>query len=308
MLSERLSKAWDQLLGSTAIDPIMKFTAEGLVLGAGTVLIPSIGSGREIMIDSVEPRLRALLAAAHLGRPSTVALSHLRKAAYRWSEGEDTLAAMHLTLSRVDRLERPESDAHRLFLADGLLKDGISAAAVVAAIEAGGPAFERMQKYDQDQPRVPAGSGRTSGEWTSGGGSAANSQPISRPRPVAQVNPSTITPAATYSGDDACNLAWKVCRANTLNDALDALRNDAANDNGEDAAYEKWKKEEANRCGLAGDICIDLSAIVKYTPFIQRSAVRFPDGGLVISEKGWGPDLYIPRGSPRGSIPPMRRR
>jgi hypothetical protein len=310
MLAERLSKAWDERQRSTPIDPVMKFTAEGLVLGAGTVLIPSGGSGRELVIEPVEPRVRALLAAAHLGPPSTLALGHLRKAVERWGEGEDGLAAMHLALSRVDRLERPVADAQRLFLADGLLKDGIEAGVVIAAIAAGGPAFEQLQKYDPDQIRVPAGSGRTSGEWTSGGGGSSTSQ-------QAEVNPSTITPAAysssnkpaaTYYGKDACELARKYCRANTLNDALSMFPNIAANDNGEEEAYDKWKKEESQQCDRGGLVCEALSLIVNHTPFIQRSAVRFPDGGLVISEKGWEEDLYISRGSPRGTIPPMRRR
>jgi hypothetical protein len=312
MLAERLSKAWDERQRSTLVDPVMKFTAEGLVLGAGTVLIPSGGSGRERVIEPVEPKLRALLTAAHLGQPSMLALGHLRKAVERWSEGEDRLAAMHLALSRVDHLERPVADAQRLFLADGLLKDGIEADVVIAAITAGGPAFEQLQKYDPDQPRVPAGSGKTSGEWTSGGGGSSTSQ-------QAEVNPSTITPAAysgsikpaaTYYGKDACERARKYCRANTLNDALAMFPeiNTAANDNGEEKVYDKWKKEESQQCDKGGFVCETLSLIVNYTPFIQRSAVRFPDGGLVISEKGWEEDLYIPRGNPRGAIPPMRRR
>ncbi len=75
MLAERLSKAWDERQRSTPIDPIMKFTADGLVLGAGTVLIPASDPGGEVSIDPLEPRLRALLTAAHLGRPSTAGAS-----------------------------------------------------------------------------------------------------------------------------------------------------------------------------------------------------------------------------------------
>ena len=91
------------------------------MLGAGTILAASGKSGRDVSIGSRERRLGALLSAAHQRRPTAGALVHLRKAAERWNQGQDALAAMHLALSRLDRLEHPEADAHRLFLADGLL-------------------------------------------------------------------------------------------------------------------------------------------------------------------------------------------
>ena len=138
MLADQLAKAWRERRESVAIEAAMRFSDEGLVLGAGTVLAASGDSGREVSINPGEPRLRALLAAAHQRRPAAEALAHLRKAAQRWNEGEDALAAMHLALSGLARLERPEADAHRLFLADGLLKSGLEADAVIAALEGGG--------------------------------------------------------------------------------------------------------------------------------------------------------------------------
>jgi hypothetical protein len=295
MLAERLDKAWGARRESTAIDPVMRFSDEGLVLGAGTVLAPSGGSSCDIRVDPLAPRLAALLSAAHLHRPTVGALAHLRKAAERWSEGQDALAAMHLALSRVDRLEQPEADAHRLFLADGLLKDGIKADAIIGAIEAGGPAFERL--YNPNQPRVPAGSGRPSGQWTSGGTSSATSS-----RPQSKVNPGTLTPAVIISHRDACLIARIECVENTLNDLP---KSGAANDNGEDKDWAQWKANEYVRCHLAYAVCEDLSAIVHYTPFIQRAAVIFPDRGVVLSEKGFSEDRYIPPGY---RVPPMRRR
>jgi hypothetical protein len=142
MLADQLAKAWRERRGSVAIDAAMRFSDEGLVLGAGTVLAPTGDSGRDVSIEPAEPRLRALLAAAHRRPPAAGALAHLRKAAQRWNEGADVLAAMHLALSGLGRLERPRADAHRLFLADGLLKSGLEAGAIIAAIEAGGAAGE----------------------------------------------------------------------------------------------------------------------------------------------------------------------
>jgi hypothetical protein len=68
MLADELDKAWAVWRGSTAVDPVMRFTEQGLVLGAGTVLAKAGKGGREIAIDPSQPRLQALLSAAHLSR------------------------------------------------------------------------------------------------------------------------------------------------------------------------------------------------------------------------------------------------
>jgi hypothetical protein len=44
----------------------------------------------------------------------------------------------------------------------------------------------RLAKYDPEQPRVAAGSGRTSGQWTSSGGEAAAGQGVSQEKPAAK--------------------------------------------------------------------------------------------------------------------------
>lgn len=43
MLAERLSKAWRARQASVPVRTTMAFVPEGLVLGAGTVLAPTIG-------------------------------------------------------------------------------------------------------------------------------------------------------------------------------------------------------------------------------------------------------------------------
>ena len=287
MLADRLDRAWSAWRGSTAVDPNMRFTDQGLVIGAGTVLAPSGGSSRDILIDHLDPRLRALLAAAHLRRPALGALIHLRKAVDRWSEGQDALAAMHLALSGVERLQRPEVDAHRLFLADGLLKSGVEADSVLDAIEGDDRAFQRL--YNPDQPRVPAGSGRPSGQWTSGGGGLAAS-----PHPEPVVNPSTVTGVSHLEARfDACKHAKIDC----FDAALDAAHSDAANDN--------WPTIDMNNCNEAYLACDMLSMVIEDVPLLDRGGVIFPHRGVVLMQKG-KEDIYFPPIVP-GRFPRIRR-
>jgi hypothetical protein len=304
MLADRLDKAWRAWRGSTAVDPVMRFTEQGLVFGAGTVLARAGRSGREISIDPSEPRLHALLSAAHLSRPTAAALAHLRIAADRRSEGEDAFAAMHLALSRIDRLDRPEADAHRMFLADGLLKDGVGADAVIASVEAGEPAFNRLGKYDPDQPRVPAGSGSTSGEWTSSdgnafagfssGAAATLAQPAGSPQP--EVNPGTITEAGYYN---ACRVATIEC----INAAAEVdVRSD--NDNRIDGDPNGFKAD-VTKCRDADFVCNILSVAIEDIPFLDYGGVIFPHQGVVLMKKGYQ-DKYIPP-LPGGKRPAFRR-
>lgn len=289
MLADRLSKAWEARRKAVDIDAVMRFSDEGLVLGAGTVLAPSGGSDRDVSVDPLEPRLRALLAAAHLTTPTVGALAHLRKASERWSEGKDALAAMHLALSGLERLQQPGADAHRLFLADGLLKGGTEADAIIGAIEAGGPALERL--YNPNQPRVPAGNGIISGQWTTGDGSSGDAQP--------EVNPNTVTPAVSYpvghpyTGHDACLVAERDCYRYVIDQAAGIHAND------------NWKDIEGFACLAAGIGCVDLGLVIERVRGLDRGGAIFPSGGLVVLEKG-KQDLYIPRAY-RGGIPPFRR-
>ena len=164
MSANRSNMAWLAHRASHEIEPVMRFTDEGLVLGAGTILAPSAGSSRDISIDPSDPRLRALLTAAHIGEPRALALSHLQKAAERWREGDDALAAMHLTLSRLDRLAQPEADALRLFVAAALLDAEAVPTAIARSVSDGHAESGYLSKFDPNEPRVPAGSGRPSGQ------------------------------------------------------------------------------------------------------------------------------------------------
>ncbi|WP_161607299.1 hypothetical protein [Methyloferula stellata] len=66
------------------------------------------------------------------------------------------------------------ADAYRLFLAEELLDQGTSPRALMKALGFDTAALDLI-RYDPNQPRVPAGNGRESGRWGSGGeGNAAS--------------------------------------------------------------------------------------------------------------------------------------
>jgi len=276
MLADRLSRAWDDRRGTTHLDPVMRFSDEGLVLGVGTVLASADGSARRLSIDPLEPRLAALLTAAHLRRPTFTALRHLQRAAQCRRDGDDALASMHLVLSQIDRLQQPEGDAHRLFLADSLLSAGVAAGAVIEAIEFGGAAPNPLRRrYNPDEPRVPAGNGLTSGRWTAGY--------EEQPDQSAEVNPGTVSTIAeikgSYQGPEACEKALIGCKRNVK---LDSWKGNANN----------------NASGDLLDQCVDASigceilAILAKSPFPLGGGVLFPDGGVIIVRKGQDPTYY----------------
>ena len=178
--------------------PRMEITGEGLMLGAGTVLA---GMARDehgrprLALD--EPRALALLATAY-ERPVDVRfLAKLRRAAEVWTEGDKALAHIHLAHANLPRCD--EERALRLFVADELVEAGVTPRALMKA-QGFDPAPLALLKYNPDQPRVPAGSGRESGEWTSDGGGAGV------PAPPAATVPARLPPVAA-AGEGAGTLA-----------------------------------------------------------------------------------------------------
>ena len=130
----------------------------GLTLGRGTLLAP-LGSERN---GEASERMAVLLAAVY-GRPVTPLVTKaFARAAGHWRRGDGALAHIELAFARLPRLES-EDDAFRLFLAERLLAEAMTPRALARAL-----GFEAdLSKYAPDQPRVPAGSGRESGQWTS---------------------------------------------------------------------------------------------------------------------------------------------
>jgi hypothetical protein len=143
----------------------------GLVLGAGTVLARMARDpfGSPILgLEEDCDRLLALLAAAY-GRPASPdVLRHVEGASSYWRRGEKALANIRLAFAQLPSLE-DRDDAWRLFLAEELLDGGMSPGALMKGLGLEPPRRDFV-KYDPNQPRIPAGNGRSSGRWRSGGG------------------------------------------------------------------------------------------------------------------------------------------
>jgi hypothetical protein len=165
MLVERLRKEWDARKYVVPIDPHPRFAPEGLVMGAGTVLAPADAKGGLRSLNGQEGRVLALLSAAYGRAAEPSVLSAIDRAGKRWKDGEDCLALIHLALAGLRRLDDPEA-ARRLFMADGLMNSGIDPGLIPRALDLDVTAHGAFQRYNDAQPRVPAGSGDTSGEWT----------------------------------------------------------------------------------------------------------------------------------------------
>lgn len=165
MLVERLRKEWHARAHVVPINCAPSFTSDGLVMGAGTVLVPAIAARRLQDLEGQEARVLALLSAAYGRVVMPSVLDSIERAAKRWGRGEDCLALIHLALAGLSRPEDRHEAARRLFMVDGLMKAGVTPHAVLQVLDygLGNGSFVR---YDPAQPRVPEGSGVTSGRWT----------------------------------------------------------------------------------------------------------------------------------------------
>src|SRR5579862_1156168 len=167
MLHERLRNAWHAREQATVISPMLTLAPEGLVLGAGTVLVRADSARRLQSLDGQEARVLALLSAAYGRAVAPSVLGNIKRAAKAWGEGDDCLAYIHLAHARLPALQDQVEAARRLFVADGFMRAGTSPRAVFQALGFGAAYIDAVVKlFNPDEPRVPAGSGRTSGEWT----------------------------------------------------------------------------------------------------------------------------------------------
>jgi hypothetical protein len=182
VLHEQLRNAWHARKRLIPISPVLNLTPEGLVLGAGTVLVPADGPRQLQSLRGREARVLALLSAAYDKAIAPSVLGNIERAAKAWREGDDCLAYIHLAHSGLRELQDSYEAARRLFVVDGFMKAGTSPRDVFEALHFGGAYIDAVEKFfNLDEPRVPAGSGRTSGEWTdsegTGGEEAAREKP-----------------------------------------------------------------------------------------------------------------------------------
>lgn len=149
---------------------VPEMTDQGIVLGADTILLAADEQGGNRRSDDADLRLLALLGAAYRRRVSSDVIAHVRKASVQWASGKKSLARIHLAFAGLPRLESRE-DAFQLFWADELINAGVAPSALLNAVDT--RALD-LRKFNPNQPRVPAGNGRESGRWGSGGGDTSH--------------------------------------------------------------------------------------------------------------------------------------
>ncbi|MGD0633563.1 MAG: hypothetical protein ABSA13_04690 [Beijerinckiaceae bacterium] len=126
-------------------------------------------------VEGDHDRIIALVAATTRRIPPGLT-GHFQAAAAQWRRGNKVQANFHLAFARLPRLDGPD-DAFHLFSAEQFLFTGFSPALLMQEL-----GFEKSQiallKFP-GQPRVPAGSGKPSGEYSSGQqGDAATVTPV----------------------------------------------------------------------------------------------------------------------------------
>jgi hypothetical protein len=202
VLKEQSREEWRMRAHAVPISDVPRFVPDGLVLGAGTVLIGADGARGLKGVEGQEARLLALLSAAYGRAVAPSALRHLERASKAWSEGDDCLAYIHLAHACLGELQRPREAAQRLVSADAFLKAGGSPRTIFEVLRAGRSYIDALEKdYNPSEPRVPAGSGKPSGEWTRRG-QAASGEPTRDATNSRHPLPSYLAPgAASWLGE-----------------------------------------------------------------------------------------------------------
>jgi len=164
------------------ISSVLTIVPEGLVLGAGTVLLAADPPRQLRSIKGCEARLLALLSAAYGRALDPAVLGNIERAAKAWNAGDDCLAYIHLAHARLGELPYPHDAARRLVIVDAFLKAGGSPRTVFKGLKLDASYIEALEKeYNPEEPRVPPGSGKPSGEWTRGAEAAKPSPPSFAP-------------------------------------------------------------------------------------------------------------------------------
>ena len=196
--ASEVREAWKVRTGRTPIESTMALTADGLLLGAGTVLAnwrPGRQNGLDLPIGG-EQRLLALLSIAYGTGVSPGVLGNIRRAASDWSQETPCLAHIHLARSRLPALPAGEAAPFRLFAAARLLDDGMNPRELLKQCGIDTANLDLLKAgYNPAELRLPAGNGRESGEWTTGaGGSAAAGGDDGAVTPVAGAAPADKDP------------------------------------------------------------------------------------------------------------------
>jgi hypothetical protein len=171
-----LKKRWDDHVSHGRFHPGLVIKDAGLVLGADTILVrmgETRSGAKALAVEADRERLLALLGVSYRDQVTTGIVKKIENASEQWRRGEKALAHIHLAFAGLPRLESA-NDAYRLYLAGALLDDGLPPHEMLAKLGLG-RAMRQLDKFDPDQPRAPAGSGRESGQWTKDGSVASTS-------------------------------------------------------------------------------------------------------------------------------------
>ncbi len=132
---------------------------------------------------------------------------NIERATKCWSEGDDCLAYIHLVHAGLQAPRHVRAAAYRLFVTDRLMRAGVSPRAIFEWLEVGTPYIDAVEKlYNPDEPRVPAGSGRTSGQWTRDEGTSGPSLLSDLAVPEATSLGDLTASAAEFLGEFALRL------------------------------------------------------------------------------------------------------
>lgn len=167
-----LEKRWQDEARFRGLCAGMSLEREGVVLGAKTLLAKRLHDGS---LESEDARVLTLLSVAHGHPVDPSVVGAIRRASKHARAGDECMASMHIALAPLPRLVDPPDAARRLFIADGLMEDGVSPRDIWTALDFDPAPLDALEKeFNPNQPRVPAGSGRPSGRWTwEGAGSDA---------------------------------------------------------------------------------------------------------------------------------------
>ena len=171
-----LKKRWDDNVGCRRYHPGLLIKDAGLVLGADTILVrmgETRSGAKALAVEADRERLLSLLGVSYWDKVPPGIVKNIEKASEQWRRGERALAHIHLAFTGLPRLESTD-DAYRRYLAEALLDDGLPPREMLAELGLG-RTVRQLDKFDPDQPRVPAGSGHESGQWTADGSLASTS-------------------------------------------------------------------------------------------------------------------------------------
>lgn len=155
---EQLRDEWSVRERTATINPTMFFASEGLVLGAGTILLQADGPDRLQSLHGHEATVLALLAAAYGRAVAPAVLGNIERALKAWLEDDRCLAHIHLAHSGLRPPEDLRTAACRLFIAESAMRAGMSPRAVLQALKISGSYGDAVEKaYSPDAGRIPSG-------------------------------------------------------------------------------------------------------------------------------------------------------